>query len=82
MWWKKKKPKERIWKNSSGVVDVVAGNSCPKCNQDGGLFHYDEFWDKNAPYYLCENCNAVITDEEFDRLKQIKERKAKLNQLK
>jgi len=80
MWWKKNKKSNNIQ-----VVEVTAigGDICPKCNEEGGLFHYDEFWNSDGiPFYQCENCNAVITDEEFDRLKLMKERKEKLNKLK
>jgi len=83
MWWKKKKPEIKTVE-----VTAIGGGICPKCNEDGGLFHYDGYYNWSGggvgdgnPFYQCENCMAVMFDEEYNRLIKMEERKAKLKQI-
>lgn len=52
--------------------NVIFGSYCPKCKENGGLFHYDNV-------YICENCMSRFSDEEYNRLLLIEKRKQKLD---
>ena len=70
-------------KKSKIIVDIeyhkiIFGSYCPKCKTDGGLFHYDNDILKG---YLCENCCKRFSDEEYEKLLIVAQRKKKLDLL-
>jgi transposase-like protein len=46
-------------------MKVTAGQYCPLCKEDGGLFYYER---KTGSFYLCENCLNSFTKEEYSKL--------------
>ena len=62
------------------TVDVIvtSGNWCPNCKDDGALFHH---YNSSYKGYICENCLKRFSEEEYDKLLKISQRKEKLSKL-
>ena len=71
-----RKTKQNVFNVKNVTLTVTAGSWCPKCKDDGALFHYNN---EHLKGYLCENCCKSYSDEEYNRLLNITQRKQKLD---
>jgi protein-arginine kinase activator protein McsA len=63
---------------------ITAGSWCPNCKEDGASFHYKSYYDNNLfrpAIYICENCCKNWTEEEYNKLILIDQRKQKLEKI-
>ena len=83
---KKIEPSIRVLTNKDLII--TAGRWCPNCKDNGAFFYYNSsyfYYNSSLKFrpaiYLCENCRKNWTEEEYNILIQIAQRKQKLEKI-
>ena len=62
-------------------LHIIGGQDCPKCHSFG-LFRYPIYNYKDKPFvYKCEECFKSFSEEEYNRLLNIAQRRQKLEKI-